>query len=214
MLIVIPCVGFVFFRWLWRQFLWLIFLLKVSRLSLRLIPSHPDRTAGLSFVETCHRKYVPFCLAVGTLFAGGVANRIAYGNAHLVTFKYIALIPVAVALVICVAPMCVFFRSLLHAKHEGIFAYSGLATSMGRRFEERWMPRSRNLSQDALEVPDFSATTDLNSIAAIVHEMRPVPFGSGVLVRLAVWTMVPIIPVAIATIPFDVLADRLLKLLL
>jgi hypothetical protein len=212
--VVIPCVEFLLFRWIWRQFLWLVFLSRVSRLPLRLIPSHPDRTAGLSFLEHSLRKYFPFCFAVGTLFAGGVANRIAYADASVATFRYVTLIPIAIAIVICVTPLCVFFNRLLKAKHEGVFAYGGLATSMGRRFEERWMPRSRNLGQDALEVPDFSATTDLNSIAAIVHEMRFVPFKSTSLLRLAGWTFAPFVPVAIAAVPFDVLADKILKLVL
>ena len=214
LLVVMPCVEFLLFRWIWRQVLWLIFLAKVSRLRLRVIPSHPDRTAGLSFLEHCLRKCFPFCFAVGTLFAGGVANRIAYEGASVASFRYVAFVPVAIIIVICVTPLCVFFNPLLVAKHKGVFAYGGLATSMGRRFEERWMPRSRSLSQDALEAPDFSATTDLNSITANVHEMRFVPFKSASVLRLAGWTLAPFVPVAVAAVPFDVLADRVLKLVL
>jgi hypothetical protein len=135
-------------------------------------------------------------------------------HAPLATFKYVALVVVAFVLMICVTPLCVFFYSLLRAKRKGMFSYGTLATSMGRRFEGRWIPESTNLSEDALVAPDFSATTDLNSITANVYEMRSVPFKSGMIVRLAAWTLVPMIPVALAAIPLDVLTERVLKLLL
>ena len=42
---------FLVWRWLWRFFIWYAFLWRVSRLNLRLIPTHPDGAAGLGFVE-------------------------------------------------------------------------------------------------------------------------------------------------------------------
>src|SRR5262245_7939767 len=50
-LVSVPLFILLFFGWLWRVFLWARFLWLMSRLDLRLIPSHPDHAGGLMFVS-------------------------------------------------------------------------------------------------------------------------------------------------------------------
>jgi hypothetical protein len=209
-----PFVVFLLFRWIWRQILWARFLHKTTRLDLRLNPAHPDCAAGLGFVETCHRKYLPLCLAMGTLLAGSMANHVVYLHQPVTTFKVYAAIQVFFVVAICIGPLCVFFHILLSAKRQGVFEYGVLALSMGERFKQKWIAEASRLSEDPLHAQDFSATTDLYSVVANVHEMKHVPFKSTTIARLAVWTLIPMIPVALTAVPVDVLAQRTLKLLL
>jgi hypothetical protein len=44
--------------------------------------------------------------------------------------------------------------------------------------------------------------------------MKPVPFGVQAVTRLVVFTLIPVLPVALSSVPFDVLLDRIIKLLL
>src|SRR5262245_27427685 len=46
----IPVFQFVLLRWYMRLFIWFRFLWQVNRIELNLIPTHPDRCGGLSFV--------------------------------------------------------------------------------------------------------------------------------------------------------------------
>jgi hypothetical protein len=53
----------------------------------------------------------------------------------------------------------------------------------------------------------------LYSITANVRQIKPFPFGLRSVLRFAVATLVPGIPVALIAIPLDVLLDKILKLL-
>jgi hypothetical protein len=192
------------FRWIWRQVLWLWFLGVVSRLDLQLIPAHPDRSGGLSFLEISLRAFVPFGLALGTIVAGGVANRVVYFHRPLETFGYLPLVVAAVVVVLCVGPLCVFFDILSRTRRRGVFEYGALALTLGRHFEKKWLAAPSNTPDQILGVPDFSATIDLYSVVANVHQMNAVPFGVKSVGRLVAAALAPVIPLALVALPFDV----------
>ena len=48
----LPLFQFLLIRWYFRLFIWTRFLWQVSRLDLRLVPTHPDRVGGLGFLPT------------------------------------------------------------------------------------------------------------------------------------------------------------------
>ena len=58
---------FVLLRWYFRLFIWTRFLWQVSRIDLRLIPTHPDRCGGLGFVAAVGNAFVPILPAQGGL---------------------------------------------------------------------------------------------------------------------------------------------------
>jgi hypothetical protein len=53
-MVCMPLFRFLLLRWLWRLALWCVFLWRVSRLELRLVPTHPDRAGGLGYLELVH----------------------------------------------------------------------------------------------------------------------------------------------------------------
>jgi len=207
-----PMVTFVLLRWVWRQLVWLWFLGVVSRMDLRLIASHPDRAGGLSFVEQCIRADLPFAFAIGTVVAGGVANRVVNWHQPVAAFRYTPLLVIAIVLILCAGPLCVFWNTLLAARRRGILEYGALATRMGRQFERKWLQVPSG-GDGALEVQDFSATIDLYSVVANVHEMSFLPVGMLSVGRLAGWALAPAAPLLFVAFPFDVIMAHLLKLL-
>ncbi|HTF70655.1 MAG TPA: hypothetical protein VK638_49100 [Edaphobacter sp.] len=210
----LPIVLYILLRWVWRQLLWLWFLGITSRMDLQLIPSHPDQAGGLSFVEHCMRGYLPFGFAIGTIFAGAVANRVVYLHQSLAAFKYMPIVVIAIVVIVCVAPLCVFWSTLVRTRRRGIFEYGTLAISMGRQFEHKWLVDPAQARDGALEEPDFSATTDLYSIVANVQAMTPFPIEKLSLIRLAIAALAPAIPLAFIALPFNVIMEHIIKLLL
>jgi hypothetical protein len=210
----LPLLAYLLLRWCWRQIIWARFLRTTTRTALHLISSHPDSKAGLGFVGTCLRAYYPFGFALGTLVAGGVANRIAYSHEPLSGFKYTPLFLLALVLLVCVSPLCVFLGTLLRAKRLSIFRYGKLATAMGRKFEEKWLAAENQVDAAALESNDFSATTDLYSIVANVYKVTPFPVEIRTAALLCVATLIPAIPVIFAALPFEMILQRFLKLVL
>jgi hypothetical protein len=209
-----PIVLYILLRWVWRQVLWLRFLGVTSQMDLQLIASHPDHAGGLGFLEQCMRGYVPFGFAIGTIVAGAVANRVVYLHQSLWTFEYMPILVIAIVGIVCAGPPCVYWGTLLRARRRGVFEYGTLAISMGRQFERKWLAAPDQIRDGALEVQDFSATTDLYSIVANVHAMNITPIGMGSIIRLAIYSLAPIVPLAFIALPFNVIVESLVKLLL
>lgn len=200
--------------WLWRIAVWARFLWGVSRLELRLVPAHPDLAGGLRFAATALRAFAPVALAVGASTAGAIAAQTLLARRSPLEFKYELLAVVAVVLLLFAGPLLAFVGPLRRARARGIFEYGELAGSLGRRFEERWLRPGQPLDAEALGAPDFSATTDLYSIAANVRQMRLVPFGVTELALLVIATLLPCAPLVFLVLPVDEVLKRLVQLLL
>jgi hypothetical protein len=59
-----------------------------------------------------------------------------------------------------------------------------------------------------------SATTNVYSMVANVHAMNLSPIGMGTLIRLTIAALVPAIPLAFVTVPFNVIMEHIFRLLL
>jgi hypothetical protein len=70
------------------------------------------------------------------------------------------------------------------------------------------------VNESALEVPDFSATTDLYQVVANVFDMRSIPLDVKDLLPLIIATLLPFAPVVLMVAPFDVIVQNLVKLML
>jgi hypothetical protein len=130
------------------------------------------------------------------------------------SFRWAPGILIALVLLLFVAPMLVFTAPMIRARVRGAFSYGELAEALGRRFEQRWLRRGPELDDDALSAPDFSATTDLYSIAANVRNMRMVPFDLRALIPLVIAALLPFVPLVFAVMPLRQILEFAKKLVL
>jgi hypothetical protein len=212
LLVSLPLLFVLLLGWLWRLGIWTRFLWLMSRLELQLIPSHPDRAAGLQFVGSSLRAFGPLGLTAGVIVAGTVANRIVHLGSRPGDLLNQILGALIVVLVLFAAPLLVFVQRLNHEHHRGMFRYGALAVRVGDQLEHRWLRRP--IDPKALEAPDFSATTDLYSITANVYALRVVPLDFRDLAILLVITLLPFVPVALLAIPLGVLIEKVADLFL
>jgi hypothetical protein len=199
---------------IWRQLLWTWFLHVVCKLQLRLVASHPDHCAGLGFLRNSLVGQMPFSFAIGTIAAGGVANRIIYHGQSPFEFKPVLVVLILFVVVFCIGPLCIFLRILLRLKRQGAVAYGALASAVGQQFETKWLGHVGERTPDILGVQDFSATTDLYSVVANVQALRPLPISVQDISSIVIAALVPAIPVALAVFPFDVILKEIMKLAL
>lgn len=211
-LVSVPLLLLLFLGWLWRVMLWARFLWLMARFDLRLVAAHPDGAGGLKFVSTSLRGFRLLALALGAIVAGTAANQVLHEGQSPLGFRNTAIAVTAFVIVLAAAPLVVFIRRLRSTKSAGIFHYGALAGDMGREFEQKWLA-PEVVGRGALEVPDFSAATDLYSVVANVYEMKYLPFGWKDLVKLVVATLLPFVPVALMAVPLDELLRALMKLL-
>ncbi|MGN6149295.1 MAG: hypothetical protein ACTHPD_12195, partial [Rhizomicrobium sp.] len=109
-------------------------------------------------------------------------------------------------------PLLVFVRKLMAAWRWGIFEYGALARGLGRQMEKKWI--GQTASAEALDANDFSATTDLYSIAANVYGMTLFPVSLANLIILFVATILPFVPVILMSVSPDVLFQKLTGIVL
>ncbi len=213
MLVSLPLLLVLIFGWLWRLALWTRLLWLISRLDLRLIASHPDHLAGLGFVGLSLRAFSIVALALAAIAAGRSAHFVLIGN-HLPTPNlFFNAGYLAVLLAMFIAPFLVFSPVLLKAWQRGSIEYGALAGRVGDAFENKWLGRGGSLDQAALEKPDFSATTDLYSVAANVYAIRFVPVDLKDLLVIVGALLAPFVPVVMLAVPVDQIWSSIQKLM-
>jgi hypothetical protein len=211
-LVSLPLLLIIFLGWLWRVALWTRFLFLMSRLDLHLIPGHPDRVGGLKFVSASLRGFRLVSFALGAVVAGSIANRQLHQGSQPLDFKNLVIGLMVFLVVLFAGPLTIFLKQLREIKRRGVFEYGGLARTVGTEFEAKWIKAS--VDQTSLEVQDFSATTDLYSIVHNVYEMRELPFTlRDLLGPIGVSAMLPFLPLALLSMPMDVIFKGLVKLL-
>jgi hypothetical protein len=92
-LVAVPIFQFLTYRWLWRLFK---FLRRVSKLDLQLIPTHPDRAGGLSFLGDAHRAFVIIIFAIACTASGLFCREVLFEGVSIQSFKF----PVAAYVVV------------------------------------------------------------------------------------------------------------------
>ncbi len=213
LLVSLPILLMLQFGWLWRLALWGRFLWLMSRLDLHLVPSHPDTAGGLQFVGYSAQAFMVLGFALGTIAAGSVANGVADGL-PFTSFLYFIGGFTASIVVLLNAPLLVFFSNLLRESRRGLIQYEALADRFGREFERKWFDSKQIVDESILERPDFSATTDLYQVIDRVYAMWFVPLHLKSVVLLTIATLLPFVPVALLSIPLDVIISKLASMLL
>ena len=210
----LPLLLILLFGWIWRVACWSRFLRAVSLMPLRLIAAHPDHSAGLKFLNASLVAFMPVAFTIGVIVAGSVANRVMIRAATMENIQKTAIGLVAFVLILFAGPLLIFSGKLLRTKLQGIFKYGQLAGYVGNQFEEKWLTTHQKAGSHSLEVPDFSATTDLYGVVANVHSATFLPFEWRSLLSLSVATLLPFIPVILMMIPVKVLVKELAGLFL
>ena len=210
----IPVFQFLLIRWLIRLVIWFLFLWRVSRLPLRLTPSHPDRAGGLGFLAGGPTAFAPVILALSAVLSALIANRILFQGATLVSFKYEIVAFLILQLVLVLGPLSVFAPTLLALKRQGRREYGALAARYTREFHAKWISGAAPPGEPLVGSADIQSLADLANSYEVVSGMRPFPFGSDTLVQAAVPAVLPLLPLALTVVPAEEILKRLLGMLL
>jgi hypothetical protein len=203
-----------YYGWLWRLLLWARFLWQVSRLKLRLNAAHPDLAGGLRFLGTSLSVFPILAFAMSSSVAGTIGNLVVHEGRPPLEFLPIFIILLALMLLLFVGPLLFFSDNLYRVKVDGTFRYGGLADGMGQQFEQKWLGREKIIDEEALSVPDFSATVDLYGVASNVQQMRLFPFDLKDLYPLLVAALLPFLPILLTRIPLKEILSTLVKVMI
>jgi hypothetical protein len=207
----LPVFQLILIRWYYRLGIWAWFLWQVSKCELKLVPTHPDRAAGLGFVGESSYALLPFLLAHGTLFAGVIAVGMSFANRTLISYWPTLAMLTALVVAIALAPLLAFTGTLVRTKLLGLLEYGTLAQDYVMAFDRKWLRGGSSRDTQFLGNPDIQSLADLiNSYQAVVN-MRFMPLSPKMALRLALITLAPVAPLLLTVVPANQLLSMVLK---
>lgn len=211
--VALPLTQFLLLRWYLRLFIWARFLWQVSRIKLRLVPTHPDHIGGLGFLAATTAAFAPLAVAHGAFVSAWIANRIFLHHAALPDFK-ILIISVAVwVLLIFLGPFLVFSLQLADARRQGEREYGPLAAHYSLAFDAKWVHPDSPAKEPLLGSADIQSLADMSNAYTVVKNMRSVPITRQSVIQLAASTLAPIAPLMLTMMPLGEAAKLLFGIL-
>jgi hypothetical protein len=207
----VPVFQFILLRWYMRLLIWFRLLWQVNRIELNLLPAHPDRCGGLSFVGKSSYAYAPILFAQGAILCGIVADRVLYRGESLQSFKFQIGGFIVFFVVAVLAPLLMFTPRMARVKRKGLAEYGLFAQRYVEGFDQKWIRGKAFPSEELLGTGDIQSLADLGNSYEIVRGMRVVPFGVQDISRLALATAVPLSPLLLTIFSFEELLVHLVK---
>jgi hypothetical protein len=206
----LPLFQFILLRWYMRLVIWFRFLWQVNRIELNLLPTHPDRCAGLSFIGKSSYAYAPVLFAQGVILAGIVADRVLYRGEALASFKFQIGGFIVFFVAVVLGPLLMFTPRMAQTRRKGLAEYGLFAERYVESFDQKWI-RGSVPEAELLGTGDIQSLADLGNGYQIVREMRVVPFGLQDISRLAIATAAPLAPLLLTIFSFEELIVRLVN---
>jgi len=207
-----PLLRFFLYRWAFRYFIWTALLWKLSRTPLHLIPTHPDRAAGLGFLSITQTRFgVLFC-ALGCSFAGHIANSVTHEGASLASFEILIAAFAALCVIVGICPLVLWVPKMARVRRTGLREYSALGNQYTEEFDRKWVHYSEPPSEPLLGSGDIQSLADLANSYQVIEEMSIAPITKGLVIKLAVLASAPLIPVIVAVTPTSAILNAILKM--
>ena len=199
---------FLWLRWLWRLALWSFFLWRVSKLGLRLVPTHPDHAGGLGFLQVVHTEFIPLVVAISATQSASLAQDIASGRMKFdAIYSGVAFILVADALLF-LGPLLIFSRNLWECQVKGLSDYGAFAERYVNEFNRKWLGADSAPDESLLGTADIQSLADLSNSVSVVRDMRLVLVSPSMLMYLTAAALLPLLPLVLFKYPFADLAAK------
>jgi hypothetical protein len=198
---------------LWKWFLWTVFLFRLSKLDLQLVPTHPDQHAGIGFLGMSPLAIAPTAFAIAAAIGGTWRTQILRQGAHLMNFKIEAIVLLLIIVLIAMGPLVFFVPRLARLRRQGILDYGTLGQIHSTDFHRKWVLNRKDQQEDFLTAPEISTLTDYATSYENVEKLQPFPLDKGALMALVLAVAIPLFPVVLAEIPLATVLKSLLSAL-
>jgi hypothetical protein len=208
-----PVLRFIGYRWTFRYCIWAFLLWSVGRLNLHLLPTHPDRSAGLEFLGLTQRRFGILLCALGCTFAGHLVNGLLHEGASLDSYKILIAAFLAISLSLGLLPLTLLAPTLSRVRRAGLREYGRLGTQYAEAFDRKWVHASAPPQEPLLGTSDLRSLSDLANSYAVIRQMQIAPITKRLAVTLAVYASIPLIPAIILGTPTSELLKAVMKML-
>lgn len=210
-----PVLQIILFRWFWRFLIWGEFLFQVSRIKLKLQPTHPDRAGGLGIIKNGVGAFILVFFAFGSMFSVALAEEILYTDFTFAQARPIVITYIITTIILMTLPQLFFSRQLMQAKRWGRVVYGGLGYKLSRSFDKKWGdPSDQTSGNELLKTADSSAVCDYADIFEVVQEMRYLPISLKDYVKQALFLLIPFVPLTLTEISASEIFSRIMDTLI
>ena len=198
-----PFVQFLLWRSLWRWMIWVRILFGLARIRLDLVPTHPDRRAGISFLRLPSVGYCAFLLfAAASMLCAEWGDTLTL-NASLSGFAPLLALFAGVGALIAFGPLLAFAPQLFRARRRGIIDCGARACDEGRRLQRR-ISRAQDDGDFTMASVEISALCDVGSIyREAVDRLQIVLVDRRDLIGLLAATLAPVVPMMLIRVPLE-----------
>jgi hypothetical protein len=208
-----PLFQFFMLRWLWKLCIWYWFLWRVSRLNLRLTPTHPDLVGGLGFLGSGQAQFGIIVLSLSIVVSAALGEKIIFGGEKLALFKVTIIAWVLLQLVLFLGGLLVFTPQLVRVKRKGLLDYGALATGYTQSFENKWVRGKATEGESILGSSDIQSLADLANSFQVVRKMGAFPFSRDNVIFIIGASVIPMLPLLLTVVPVEKILLTVLKLL-
>jgi hypothetical protein len=209
-----PVLRFLMLRWLWRYALWGYLLRRVSKLSLALLPTHPDRVGGLGFLLFAQQQFGILAAAMGSVLAGQFANEITHFGVALSEVRAPAGVYLGIAVFVIFLPLALFSFRLFEARRDGLLRYGVVARGVTGRFDAKWVEKPESPPGAMIGTQDPSSLIDYISSYDVIQATHLIPISRRAVLYVAAYAAAPFAIVWLLFTPLDQWIAEILKRLL
>jgi hypothetical protein len=209
-----PLLLFGWFLWGWRLGVWTYLLFRISRLDLRVVATHPDRTGGLNFIQVGMRRFSVLVFAISCILCASIGEEILFNGATLRSYELELALFFLMCLAVILGPLMMFTPILIRSKLEYWGKYGPLAGSYVQGFDEKWFVQADYRHHSLLGSPDLQSLADLRHSYAGISEMRTVLVSRTTVGIFGIAYVVPAIPLLASVISFRRVLSEVYVLLL
>jgi hypothetical protein len=202
------------FGWVWRILLGTYAMVRISRLSLALVPTHPDRMFGVGVLARTPFAFWPLVLGVSTVLASVWAHDVVFQKVPLEHYYVPLGIYVAIVMSVLLASLLAFLPKFIAAKRVALAEYGGLLAQHGRLVHGKWIRRQDIGSPPVLDAPELGPVADTVALYDAVSAQHPLPINKSTLLAVLLPIALPMLGVAALQIPVGELLLRLVKTVL
>ncbi|MDR3100956.1 MAG: hypothetical protein LBV73_28320 [Paraburkholderia sp.] len=211
LLVIRPLFTVLVLAWLWRGCLLFVLLVKIARMPLSLVPSHPDRVGGLGFVERLAFVFSPVVFAISSAAAASFAHEVIYHGVDPMSIKALLVtsaVLVSVIFLIPFAPLCVVLGKL---KRDAVLQYANLVAYHDRLVHMRWI-EGRDIGEpEIMDVPELGPVADIHAVYDAVANIRGMLVSKVAIAAVAVPAVLPMAYVFAIKMPLSDILGKIVK---
>lgn len=202
------------YRYLWLRLAWgLILWVGAMGLVARFLEPcllHPDRRAGLGRFVLAHAAFAPVVFGLSGSAAGSLANQLLHQGRALEDVRFLLIAFVVLIQLPVLATLVPLVLPLYRAKQRTLDRLSAVAVPWSRLVEPHLVESAPPPSPST---HDLAAHADLIATYTVVEQTSVLPWRKSLVLTLAAFTMLPMIPVLLLGVPLQEILSKVTKLL-